>query len=68
MSRCGQNRTDYRARTAKGDKWQWAKRPVEGTPDMRNYSRPRSRDIAPAIRLFVPPTLFDRGRTGARRG
>jgi len=37
---------------------------------MRNYSRPRSRDIAPAIRLtvFVPPTLFDRGRTGARRG
>lgn len=37
---------------------------------MRNHSRPRSRAIAPASRLtvFVPPTLFDRGRTGARKG
>ena len=37
---------------------------------MRNYSRPRSRAIAPVNRLTVlgPPTLFDRGRTGARRG
>lgn len=43
---------------------------VDEKNDMMNYSRPRSRDIAPAIRLtvFGPPTLFDRGRTGARRG
>jgi hypothetical protein len=40
------------------------------THDRRNYSRPRSRAIAPVNRLtgFVPPTLFDRARTGARRG
>ena len=65
-----QNRTGYHAYTAKGDKWQWDKKSVDGTLGMINYSRPRSREIAPAIRLtvFVPPTLFDRGRGGARRG
>lgn len=38
--------------------------------DRRNYSRPRRRAIAPVNRLtgFVPPTLFDLARTGARRG
>jgi hypothetical protein len=64
-----QNRTGNHERTARGDKWRWKSQLTE-THDRRNYSRPRSRAIAPVNRLtgFVPPTLFDRARTGARRG
>ena len=62
-SKIGQATVEYRA---KGDKWRWKSQLIE-THDRRNYSRPRSRAIA-RLTGFVPPTLFDLARTGARKG
>jgi len=46
-------------------------KPIEvGGRGGNNHSRPRNRAIAVVSRLtvLVPPTLFDRGRSGGRKG